>query len=234
MGSGARRLSGADLSLVPRRPSEHLLQRARSPRGGGPGGPAGADLRLAGHGFEGELHLPRATRRRGAVRRRPEGAGRRARRPRRRLHADGPGGGDRHARLRPHRGDPLGGLRRVRRERAGRPHRGRGPEAGRLGLVRDRAGAPRPLQAAARRGDRARREQARATASSSSGRSSRPHSIPAATSTGRRRSRAPSPRTASRSRPRIRSTSSTRPAPPVSRRGSSAIPAATPWHSSGR
>ena len=43
-------------------PAEHLLQRARSPRRRRPGGQARADLRLAGHGFEGERHLPRELR----------------------------------------------------------------------------------------------------------------------------------------------------------------------------
>ena len=91
-----------------------------------------------------------------------------------------------------HRGDPLGRLRRLRGERAREPDRGRAAEGGRLRVVRDRAGADRRLQAAARRGDRRWSRRSPSAASSLQRPSSKPSSIPDATSTGRRRSPAPS------------------------------------------
>ena len=102
------------------------------------------------------------------------------------------------------------------------------------GVVRHRARPHRRLQAAARRGDRPRRAQARAL-----------HRPPAADARGRARARprrrlaatpcrAPSPSTASPSRRPTRSTSSTRPGRPGSRRASCATTAATPSRSSGR
>ena len=84
------------------------------------------------------------------------------RRPRDRLHADG-------ARRRSiamlacarHRRRPLGRLRRLRGARArDAGSRTRKPKVVVVRLVRDRAGAGRPVQAAARRGDRDRRVEA--------------------------------------------------------------------------
>ena len=91
---------------------------------------------------------------------------RRQGRPRHHLHADGAGGGDRHAGLRAHRRDPFGGVRRLRRARSW-PRASTTPSR-RLILsasLRHRARPHRQLQAAARRGDRARRAQAAAPAS---------------------------------------------------------------------
>ena len=65
---------------------------------------------------------------------------------------------DRDARVRAARRDPLGRVRRLRGERAREPHRRRAAEGRRVGVVRDRAGARRRVQAAARRGDRASAE----------------------------------------------------------------------------
>ena len=66
-----------------------------------------------------------------------------------------------HARLRPHRRDSFGGVRRLRRARTGDAHRRRQAEGGSLRQLRARARPHRPLQAAARRGDRAVAAQAR-------------------------------------------------------------------------
>ena len=59
-----------------------------------------------------------------------------------------------------HRRHPFGRVRRLRRARAGDPHRRRQAEGDPLGLLRHRGRPGRPLQAAARRGDRARAAQA--------------------------------------------------------------------------
>ena len=145
-----------------------MRERARPARRGRPRRPARADLRLAGHRHEGGVHVPRAPRRRSRASRGARGAGRRARRPGDRLHADGSGGARRDARLRADRGRALGRLRRLRGERARDAYRGRAAEGRRLRLVRDRAGADRRVQAAARRGDRASSRGSRIAASSSS------------------------------------------------------------------
>ena len=86
---------------------------------------------------------------------------RRQGRPRHPLHADGAGSAVRDARLRAHRRRPFGGVRRLRGERARDPHRRRQAEADPLGELRHRARPRRPLQAAARRGDRACRARSR-------------------------------------------------------------------------
>ena len=102
-------------------------------------------------------------------------------------------------------------------------------EGDRLGLLRHRAGARRRLQAAARRGDRAGRRRSPSAASSCSGRSSRPSSI-AGRDLDWDEAVAPARAgaTACRSRRPIRSTSSTPRARPASRRASCATTAATP------
>ena len=88
-----------------------------------------------------DVHVPRAARRGGQVRRRARRRRRREGRSGDHLHADDPGGCDRDARVRADRRDPLGGLRRLRRQRARDPDRGRPAEGRGLGLVRDRARA---------------------------------------------------------------------------------------------
>ena len=113
------------------------------------------------------------------------------------------------------------------------------PEGDPVGLLRHRAGPRRPLQAAARPGDRARRRTSPRRASSCSGRSARRRSSPAATTTGRRvwamRSlRAKSATTACRSPPPTRSISSTRRARPAGPRAWCATTAATWSRSTGR
>ena len=74
-----------------------------------------------------------------------------------------PEAADRHAGLRPHRRDPLGGVRRLRRQASSRPAsttpRRRSILSASCGIE---AGRDRRLQAAARRGDRARRHKPRA------------------------------------------------------------------------
>ena len=82
------------------------------------------------------------------------GAGRGQGRPGHHLHADDPGSGDGDARL---RAAGRGAFRRVRRLRgqgAGEPHRRLQSEARADGVVRRRAQPHRPVQAAARPGDR--------------------------------------------------------------------------------
>ena len=236
LGAGARRLARAVLPLVRRRPAQHLLQRARPPRRGGPRRPARADLRHPGHRARSRRFTYRELR--DAVAR---FAGALAALGVERgdrvidLHADGPRGGDRDARLRAPRRGPLGRVRRLRRERARDPDRRRAAEGRRLGVVRHRAGPARRLQAAARRRDRAasRRSRERCIILQ------RPM-LEAELDPGRdldwdeARRRAPSRPTACRSRRPIRSTSSTPRARPASRRGSSATTAATPSRSPGR
>ena len=97
---------------------------------------AGLGDRVAYHweGEDGERahdHLRGPARDDAAVRERAQGPRRRARRPRRDLHADGPRGARRDARLRPHRRAPLGRLRRLLgRGRHGPDQRLRGEGAG--------------------------------------------------------------------------------------------------------
>ena len=166
-----RRLARAVLPLVPRRPAEHVLQRARPARRARPRRPARADLRLAGHRHDGDVHLPRAPRRGRAVRRRARRAGRRARRPGDRLHADGSRGGrSRCSRAR-------GSAPSTRSSSAGSPRtssRAGSRTRSRRWSSRPRAGSSRrrvvAVQAAARRGDRAGRARSPSAASSSSGR----------------------------------------------------------------
>ena len=65
-----RRLQSAVLPLVSRRRAEHLRQRAGPPRRRRPRRAARADLRLPGDRVAAHVHLPRAARRDGALRRR--------------------------------------------------------------------------------------------------------------------------------------------------------------------
>ena len=143
--------------LVPGCRLQHLLERGRPPCDARARRAARDHLRFAAHRNQAHPHLrPPAHRGAGAGRaaarlRRGEG------RPRRPLHADGAGSGDRHARLRPHRCRAFGGVRRLRRARACDPHRRRQAEGDPLRELRDRDRRPhRQIQAAARRGDRAR------------------------------------------------------------------------------
>ena len=76
------------------------------------------------------------------------------------LHADGARGGGGHAGLRPDRRRALGGVRRVRAQGAGRPHRRRGAEGDRLGVLRHRGRPGDRVQAAAGPGHRAGHAQA--------------------------------------------------------------------------
>src|SRR5947209_947519 len=117
-----------------------MLQRGRPPRRAGSRRAAGVDLRQPGHRHRPHLHVPRAAKRGRAVRRRAGPGGRCARGPGDRLHADGPRGGDRHAGLRAAGGDSLGRIRRLRRRRAGGPHRRLGRPHRRVRLVRDTGG----------------------------------------------------------------------------------------------
>ena len=160
-------------------------------------------------------------------------------RPRHPLHADGAGGGDRDARLRAHRRDPFGGVRRLRRQGARDPHRRLQAEGDPVGKLRHRARPHRPVQAAARRGDRAVVAQA--------GRLPDPATAAGRGHAGRR----PRSRLGGGARPRaglgevavglragspppIRSTSSTRRARPAGRRAWCATMAATWSRSNGR
>ena len=158
---------------------------------------------------------------------------RRAGRPGDHLHADGARGGDRDARLRAARRDPLGGVRRLRRARARDPHRRREAEADPLGVLRHRGGPRDPLQAAARRGDRAGDAQARAlhhpaAAAVRGGPAGGPRSGLAGRGAGAQRLP-----TACRSPRPIRSTSSTPRAPPASPRAWCATTAAMPSRCTG-
>ena len=94
-----------------------------------------------------DLHVCRAARPGGHVRRCARLARRGEGRPGGRLHADGPRGGRRDARVRPARRHPLGGLRRVRPGRARRPHRGRQAGRHRRRELRHRAEPGRRVQA---------------------------------------------------------------------------------------
>ena len=161
------------------------------------------------------------------------GLGRRQGRPRRDLHADGPRGGDRDAGVRAARRGAFGGVRRVRRTRTRRAHRRRAAGRHRVGVVRHRADAHRRLQADARRRTRDRR--------------ARPARVrdPAARAAALRAARGPRPRlaradgrcanpsTRCRSPRPTRCTCSTPPAPPASRRASSATTAAMRWRCCG-
>ena len=88
------------------------------------------------------------------ARRRDRRARRQEGRPGDRLHADDSRGGDGDAGLRAARRHPFGGVRRLRGQRARHPHRRQPAQAGADRLVRHRARPHRPLQAAARPGDR--------------------------------------------------------------------------------
>ena len=94
---GARRLPPAVLPLVPRRQAQRLPQRAGPPRRRRARRPARPDPRLPGHRVAAHIHLPRAARRGGPVRRRAGRARRRPRRPRGDLPADGARGRGRDA-----------------------------------------------------------------------------------------------------------------------------------------
>ncbi len=232
--AGARRLAQAVLPLVLRSAAEHLLQRARPARRAWACRPAGADLRLSARRQGLDAHVPRPARRRRAFRRRACRTGCRAGRPRHRLHADGAGGRDRDARLRAPRRDPFRRLRRVRGERARDADRGREAEGDRHGLVRDRAGADRRVQAAARRGDRDGGSEAAAVPRppAPDGRG-RPRSAPGRRLEGCSGSGgAGGVRLGRRNRPAVHPLHVR--ARPGSRRGSSATTAATRWRSRGR
>ena len=77
---------------------------------------------------------------------------------------------DGHAGVRADRSDPFRRLRRLRRERAGEPHRARQAEDRHHGVMRDRGRAHRRIQAAPRRRDRGGRFTSRNAASSCNGR----------------------------------------------------------------
>ena len=135
--------------------------------------------------------------------------------------------------------DALGGVRRLRGKGARDAHRRRQAEADPLGELRHRGRARRPLQAAARRGDRSGDGQAAGLHRSSSGRNARRALIAGPRSrlaqALRRSASTPArPASACRSRPPIRSTSSTRPARPAFRRAWCATMAATWSRSHGR
>ena len=140
---------------------QHLLQRARPPCARRARRPGRADLRLA------RSPTPSAPSPMAALLTEVQVLGAMLRdfgveqgRPRHPLYADGAGGGVRHARLRAHRRRPFGGVRRLRRQGAGDPHRRRQAEGDPVGELRHRGRPRRALQAAARRGDRARAAQA--------------------------------------------------------------------------
>ena len=117
---------------------------------GGRGRPARPDLRQPDHRGAADLHLPPAARRRGGLRRGPQGARHRQGRPGDRLYADDPGSGDRNARHRPAGRHPLRRVRRIRRQRTRRADRRCGAEGDRLGLLRQLEHGPgHRLQAAA-------------------------------------------------------------------------------------
>ena len=158
---GARRQQPAVLPLVPRWLAQHLLQRPRPPRARRPRRPGGADLRQPGHRHGRHLHLRRAAREGGHVRRCPRVAGRREGRPGRRLHADGAGGRRRDARLRAARRHPLGRLRWLRTGRACRAHRRRQAGRHRGGELRHRAEPGGRVQADAGCGARPQQPHAR-------------------------------------------------------------------------
>ena len=160
------------------------------------------------------------------ARRRDAGFRRRQGRPRHPLYADGAGSGGRDAGLRADRRGAFGGVRRLCRERARDPHRGRQAETDFLGKLRHRARPHRAVQAAARRGDQAFQRQAAGLhhpAAAAAG--LRTHGRPRSR-LGERcaapRSPPAKPRLACRCWRPIRSISSTPRAPPASRRASCA------------
>ena len=91
------------------------------------------------------------------------------------------------ARLRAHRRGAFGGVRRLRGERARHPHRRRQAEGDPVRELRPRARPHRQVQAAARRGDRARRPQARRLSHPAAAAGGGDARRPAATTTGPRR-----------------------------------------------
>ena len=162
LGPRARSQPAAVLPLVCRRPAQYLLECARPPCRGGRGervaliwdSPVTGQIR---HFTYRELR-DEVARLAGVL----AGLGVAQGRPRADLHADGARGGDRDAGLRAHRRDPFGRLRRVCRARAGDAHRRREAAGDPLRLLRHRGQPHRPLQAAARRGDRRGAREARA------------------------------------------------------------------------
>ena len=128
----------------------------------GRGDAARHHLQLAGHQHQADHHLRRTADQDRNARRHPAPQlRRRQRRPRHPLHADGAGGGGGDARLRAHRRSAFGGVRRLCAERARHPHRRRQAQGDPVGELRHRSRPRHPLQAAARRGDRALQAQAR-------------------------------------------------------------------------
>ena len=146
--------------LVPRRPPERLLQRARPPCRSRPRRPGGALLRQPRHRNQADDQLPRTARRDGDARRGARGSRRRRGRPRPHLHADDSRGDRRDAGLRAHRRGAFGGVRRLRRQGAGDPHRRRRAQGRPDRELRHRARPHRRIQAAARSGDRPLEAQA--------------------------------------------------------------------------
>ena len=142
LGPRARRPAAAVLSLVRRRPAQHLLQCGRPPRRGRPRRPARDHPRQPGHRHGPDAYLQRASGPGRALCRRAAPAGRRSRRSGDHLSADGAGSADRDARVRPDRRDPFGRVRRLRGAGARGPDRRRQAQADRLGQLRHR-GRPR-------------------------------------------------------------------------------------------
>ncbi len=225
VGAGAR-LEPALGQMVRRRQDQRLLQLPRPPRRGRERRPR--RLLLGGRGRRAAHdHLLRPARDDEPVRERAEGPGRRARRPRRDLHADGPRGAGRDAGMRAHRRAALGRVRRVLRPGRGRPHqRLRGEGAG------DRRLLAAARQAAPDEGER-RRDPAelpfdRALRGGAPYRRRRSRGRRVATSGGTRRAKRHRPTARpTASTPSRRSSCSTPPAPRRSRRASCTRPAAT-------
>ena len=155
LGQGARRRQSALLSLVPRRRTQCLPQCARPACRRWPRRAGGADLRLAAHQHQEDLHLSRAARSGRAHRRHDRGPGRGQGRPCHPLHADDPRSRYGDARLRSDRCHPFRGVRRLRGQGTVEPHRRLRAQADPDRLVRHRADAHRAVQAAGRSGDRA-------------------------------------------------------------------------------
>ena len=142
------------------------------------------DSPLAGNARH-QIHLCRDAARGEDARRHHAGFRRRQGRPRHPLYADGAGSRGRDAGLRADRRGAFGGVRRLCRQGARDPDRGRQAETDLLGKLRARARPHRAVQAAARRGDQTLQREARGPASSCSGRSRAAISRPAAITTGR-------------------------------------------------
>ena len=120
------------------RRDQHLLQRRRPPRRGGPRRPDRALPRGERRGRRRAALDVQAGARRGVARgERAQVARREEGRPRHPLHADGAPPPDRDARVRAHRRGPLGRLRRLLGGGVGQPHRRRRLVGGGDGERRD-------------------------------------------------------------------------------------------------